>query len=807
VPIENGQLDRDALTSRIDAALSVPVEQEQRAAISANIERQLNLTEDELSASFFNQRDLGEPGLSDNLARMALADADTAGEKLAAFKKHYPDGDLRVAPVTGELLFRENISSSFKKVDAGIMQKFEPVGDLIDFLGSDAGAIIGEIALSKGASSFLGVITRMYLGGFFGESAQQGVQELRGVQQQNLGEVFGQAQTQGGVSAVGGALGLGLGKVVDTVRGGPAVTLAPGAEDALRAGERLGLERNLTVGESLDNPIVKKIEGQSGATLPTIQRYMTARAEELRNIVQKMGDPESAKRLLATDELARANRAERASILQMMKGTQPKTKLSEGGSALNKGLDQYHKRSGQRVTAAYVRARQIQEPAYQISELQQLAREVQEGVPFEKADGSIGRAGESLQGSINDISTQIRQANPDLPAITTEAGDVIPSTEQLRAWRTALWDAKTPAVGEAANNQHRQAGRLYGKITEILKNPKGGSPEFTKAWKQANDMAAERFKTLDQIVLMKVAKDETPAQLAKRLGTANQVDNLKVLRETIPSEKFAKFQDSVKFDMLENADGLTKRLESFDKETLDMLIAPGEQRILKAMGAKIDELNTLNIKDVLARQTKVGAAVRDMFTRNETASISLLGDIVEKNGGLKGDLGQQLRAALIEDFKERVIIREGGTSKVSATAIEGAIKEFRDKGITQFLTSQDMRILANLDEFLPFIRSTTDSGTSLQAASAAAGARGTVTGLLTGQSLGTAALQTVAEHAGVGWLFTKGAPAIRGAGKRKLRRSIKGPLSKTVALLSLASTDKGAYDPTILTQLEMATEQ
>ena len=158
MPIENGQLDRDALTSRIDAALSVPVEQDQRAAISANIERQLNLTEDELSASFFNQRDLGEPGLSDNLARMALADADAAGEKLAAFKKHYPDGDLRVAPVTGELLFRENISSSFKKVDAGIMQKFEPVGDLIDFLGSDAGAIIGEIALSKGASSFLGVI-------------------------------------------------------------------------------------------------------------------------------------------------------------------------------------------------------------------------------------------------------------------------------------------------------------------------------------------------------------------------------------------------------------------------------------------------------------------------------------------------------------------------------------------------------------------------------------------------------------------------------------------------------------------------
>lgn len=827
MPVETGSIDRAALAGRIDTALSAPIEQDQRDAIAANIERQLNRTEDEISASFVNQADLGEPGLDDNIARLALADADTAGEKLEAFRKHYPEGDLKVAPVTQELLFRENASAPYRKVDAGLMQKFEPVGDLIDFLGPDLGAIIGEIAVSKGASSLWSVIWRMYLGGFFGETAQQGVQSARGIQQQGFDEVLSQAQTQGGISAVGGALGLGLGKTIDAFRGGPSVTLAPGAEDALIAGERLGLERNLTVGESLDNPIIKKIEGQSGATLPTIQRYMTARAKELLNIVQKMGDPEEAKKLLGTDELARANRAERASILQMMKGTQPKTPLSEGGTALNKGLSQYHKRSGQRVTAAYVKARQIEEPAFQISELQQLAREVQESVPFAKApiekpgsivgpdgkpigtvveDQGIGRAGERLQSVINDIATQIRQADPSLPPVTTEAG-IVPATEQLRAWRTALWDAKTPALGEVANNQHRQAGRLYGKVTELLKNPKGGSKAFRAAWDKANSMASERFQTLDQLMLMKVAKDETPAQLAKRLGQGNQVDNLRVLRSTIPSEKFAKFQDAVKFDMIENADTLTKRLDGMDKETLDMLLAPSEQRMFRSMGQKIDALNTLNIKEVISRQTQIGAAVREMFTRNDTASISLLSEMVEKNGGINGKLGKQLRAAIIEDFKERVITRESGSKTVSSGAIEGVIKEFREKGITQFLTSQDMRLLANLDEFLPFIRSTTDSGTSLQAASAAAGARGTVAGLVTGQSIGTAALQTVAEHAGIGWLFTKGAPAIRGAGKRKLRRSLKGPMSKAVAMLSLAASDKGAYDPTLLGQLEVATEQ
>jgi len=821
------QIDRDALGDSIATALNTPDIDEERITLGRDIERSLNMTEDEISASFVNQLNLGKPGMENDIARLALADADTAGEKITAFNQHYPDGDLKVAPVTGDLLFRENASAPYRKVDAGLMQRFEPMGDLIDFLGPDIGAIIGELVVSKGASSFLSVITRMFLGGFFGETAQQGVQTVRGVQQQDLGEVVSQANVQGGFSAIGGGVGLGLGKGLEAMSGGPSLSLAPGAEQAVRAGDRLGLERNLTVGESIDNPILKKIEGQSGATLPTIQRYMTARAGELRDVVKKMGDKKEARKLLKSDELARANRAERAEILQMMKGSQPRSTLSEGGEALNNGIGRYHKRSSQRVTAAYVRARNIEEPAFQISELQQLAREVQESVPFEKTPietpGSIlgldgkplatviekggqGRAGEALRGDVSAIIRQIRDAHPGLPPTVASNGLPVPATEQLRAWRSALWDAKTPAVGENFTNQHRQAGRLYDKITDILKDP-SGSPAFRKEWGIANGMAAERFRTLDQLLVMKGAKSETPAQLARRLANPNQVDNLRVLRESIPSEQFAKFQDAVKFDLLENADSLTKRLNSFDKATLDTLLSPVEQGLFRKMGTKIDALNSLKVREIIQRQTKVGAAVRDMFTRNDTASISLLSEMVEKNGGQRGPLGRQLRSAIIEDFKERVLIKEGGVTSVSPAAIEAAITEFRNKGVTKFLTMSDMKTLANLDEFLPFIRSSTDSGTSLQAASAAAGLRGNIASLITGQSLATSSLQTVAEHAGVGWLFTTGAPALRGTGKRKARRAIKGPMSKAVALLSLASNDKGAYDPTLISQLEIAVEQ
>ena len=765
------------------------------------LEERLSRSEDEITADFVGQADLGDPGLNNVRARFALADADTAQEKINAFRKSYPNGDLRVTPVTGEMVFRESPDKPFKKVDPGILEKFEPVGDLIDFFGPDIGAIIGELAFSKGSGSLLGFLGRMFVGGFGGEMAQQGAQTLRGVQEQSFEEVAEQSAGQGTISVIGGGVGRGVGKAVDVMRGGPAVSLAPGAEDAIRAGENMGLERNLTLGESTDIPLLKKIEGQASASLPTVQRYILERNKEITQRITSLTSPAESKKLLNT--LAIEERRSKGAILGQLSRSTPKTTMTEGGESLTRGIEEYAQASQRRVGDAYEIARKIEEPKFNIANLQDELDEIAKGTRFITKKGKEATAGETLDGGVMEVIRQIRSADPSLPTVPTNVGEST-AVDQLRAWRSALWDAKTPAKGEQARRSHRVAGEIYEKINNVLNDPLNTTKQFREAYLLANRMASDRLTTLEQLVIMRTARDETADQLAGRLALPRNAANLRTLRATIPSRRFAQFQDSFKYDLLEDSSNLTKRLNSFDKETIDILLSREEQAIFKKIGRQVDSLEQLGINQILKRQTKVGAAVEELVVRNDTASINLLTDMVKRSGGLDSEFGKQLRAGILNFISDRVLVKERGVTLVSAKELSRTIKDIRSSGLSKFLTPNDLALFANLDKFLPLARHAADTGTSIQAAEAAAGARGAIADILTGQPPSGAALQTVLEHLSVGVLFTKYAHVLRGMGK-KSKKSMKGALAQLGAILSLAANDKGAYSSDDLERLEIIT--
>ena len=767
-----------------------------------DIEGSLSLTEDEITAKFVGQRDLGDPGLESSAARLALADADTAQEKLNAFQKHFPKGDLQVTPVTGELVFREDPSKPFRKVDAGLTEKFEPLNDIIDFVGSDIGAIIGELAFAKGGGSVIKFLGKMFAGGFTGEVAQQGVQELRDVQEQSIPEIGQQAAEQGGFSALGGAVGVGIGATADVLRGAPVVPLAPGADEAIRAGERLGLKNNLTVGESTDIPLLRMMEGQAGASLPTVRRFINERNIELTEKVTGLTSPAQSMKLIST--LAVEDKRARGKILSSLGRSTPKTKLSEGGESLTQGVVEYSKASQGRVKAAFEAAKKIEEPIFDITDLKGEAAEIVSGVRFQKIakpgeQAATGRAGVSLESSVADIARQIKVADPSLPPVGGSS-----SVDQLRAWKQALWDAKTPAKGEPFTQQHKAANDLYNKITSVLKDPANTSKEFRAAYKQANQLASDRFDTLEKLLIMRTAREESSDQLAKRLASPNNASNLKTLRATIPAKRFNDFQDSFKLNMLEDSSGITKRLDGFDKETLDILLSREEQMLYRKIGTKIDRLDSLGVKEIVSRQSRVGSAVEELINRGDTASLDLLDDLVKRSGGKDGDLGRQLRAGILQNFSDQVLSKERGVTRVVAKDVTTVIKQIRESGLGKFLTANDMTLFANLDEFLPLIKSTADTGTSIQAAEAAAGARGAISDVLTGQNISGAAFQTIIEHLGVGVAFTKYAHLLRGMGK-KGKKSLKPLLGQTVAALTLAGNDKKAFNPEDLEKLEIIT--
>ena len=233
-------------------------------------EAEAKRTPEDRLAEFVGQETLGEAGLSDISVRADLAAADTRQEKINAFLKAYPDGDLVFVPGTGEagvftkkdetasaqsileqvpsdkrygeILFRKDKSEPYAKLDADFLSKGgnEVLADVYEFFADDIGAIAGEIAagskkfvnfinkipgvkllkpiplvgpalsgadLIDGGYKLLPLLTRVGIFGFGGELTQEGIQELRGINEQTFSEIASGAGYKS-IMAVGGTAAL-----------------------------------------------------------------------------------------------------------------------------------------------------------------------------------------------------------------------------------------------------------------------------------------------------------------------------------------------------------------------------------------------------------------------------------------------------------------------------------------------------------------------------------------------------------------------------------------------------------------------
>ena len=182
---------------------------------------------DRALAEYVGQETLGTPGLEDVVTRGRITAADTMNEKMTEFKNAYPQGDLVFVPGTdtsigilegasarksGDILFRTDPSQPYAKVDANFLSKGgnEVLADFMEFFYDDIGAVSGEILagskkfanlikpfvkgvpyLGTGLTGYdLGsLLFRVGLYGFGGELAQEGIQEVRGVNEQTFKEV------------------------------------------------------------------------------------------------------------------------------------------------------------------------------------------------------------------------------------------------------------------------------------------------------------------------------------------------------------------------------------------------------------------------------------------------------------------------------------------------------------------------------------------------------------------------------------------------------------------------------------------
>lgn len=657
--------------------------------------------------------ELGEAGMPDSLVRARVAIADTREERLAAFQRVFPLGDLRPARdeagATFEV-FRRDPGEPFRKFDPGLDEKFEPLQDIADF-ASSALPIAGEAVATRGTGGLVRRTLQTSAGGALGELAEEGVETQLDQQRQNAAAVGLQVGQEGLISGLGSLVSEPLALILNARHGAGAISIMPGARAAIEAAERQGLPPPLPF-QVAEDPLIVTTGAQAEALTTTLTDYVVkqrvAAVERINVLRDAPGvDPNRLPALLRARVQARENALD--NILR-----KPATELEEGGEALKAGLQEYDVLARGEVDDLFTTARTFEEPQFDFPALDQVAQDMQQG--FIVRDGAA-RPTSPLAAELRSALTDLRalSENPQPRVLDRPDGSKITLsvTDQLRAIRERLWDLKTVDQGQVSRRPQADAGFLYNSITNALETPLNTSPDFVNAWRQANTAARNRFQVWDQAVIRSTAKEEDPVDLAFRLARPREVVNLRTLREHIPAENFRTFQAAARREFLGDLPGLTRRMDSFDQPTLDMLFPFREQQALKQIGRNFDEFASTRDLAQTARFQDIGA----QLIRSESGNVS---DSVSRTiGPPTSPEGKALRAAMLDSIHNQIVEVRRGIPSINRGRLESILRRMDSNGSSRFLTRDDLATLQDVDRYVDIITGVSDVGTSLLRASTA----------------------------------------------------------------------------------------
>ncbi len=731
---------------------------------------------DEALAAQFGLGDLGPPGMRETGARFDIGGADNPDEKILAFKRHFPDGEMFKVPA-GPLYFRETPQSKFKLVDAPFLSGGgrEVINDVVEFFAPDIGAITAETGAAIGAK-FLGktpagvaISLLPMLASMFGEVGSEAVEEFRGLSDEELTDVAKRAAVQGGTAGLAGPLAeRTLRGATNVVGGRGLIAVRTGAKRAQQATQRLGLGQ-LPVNIVASSPIVRRMGGQAQALMKTISEYIDDLETGLaRTVRTKTGE---MKQGLTLDVVERAERREQDRIVGRVLADRGKTSFDQAGTALREGVAAYDLNSLGRVDFAYKQARKLEEPQFNLRGLKAKTEILAEGTPVglegttrgpRPGDTGFPFAGEQavpggekqiqkFGAAAQDAIDTIRRMDPNDPRVVVNRPDgsrrMVTVVEQLRRIRSNLADEMIPAPGELKRETHRTARGLYRVVSETIRDIQNTNKGFRKRWRNADRMAQARFATREKLITVQAAKTDTPANLAERLTDltdTRNIDQLKVIKRVLPSAKFRQVADARAGELLRDPTAITKTLADANPQVLQQLFTAQEVSQLRQLGRNFDALAASGLSSTKEQSRTLGRFAHDLLRGADEAQIEQLVDILNRNGGKNGPAGRALRAGLIDDIFESSIIFEKGADRVDFTKLRNITKDLKERGALRILTTSDLRLLDDARRIQDLLRLSPDAGTSIQAAEAVAGLR----------TFQWSAIQTVLENFGVGRLFT-----------------------------------------------------
>ena len=670
--------------------------------------------------------------------RFDLSRGDTMEEKRERVKRRFPEGDVKVIDDPGFgagqgvfrgggqqiLTYRESPKDKWKRVDPeGFIG--DVLGDTVEAIGPSVEAIVGETAMavrSRGLS-VVGTIARQVFGAVAGEAAEQGTQYLTGKQKQSPWEVGGEVATEAALSAAGGLIASPFSAVANIKRGGGALRVGDEGREVIQAANRLDPEigGGLTPGMVTDNPALRLSERQAAALLPGLGRRYRDLVSKVDQAVTGTID-NAAKAQVINRTAASLGTLQRTFLNRIRSGGTP----TDGGRALQQGIDEFNAMNRNLVKQAYDAARSIQEPTFDFKGIKDTAADLKKG--------SKGTLDSRVAGVISEI-------NGIKAPITLRDGSVLSITDQLRNARTQLNSLRHVEPGKIADQTNGQANDLLRSIDATLDSPTNPDPAFRDAWAEANKMNREWREFTDKAVIMRASKSENPSDLLTYAAPGNS-ENLRTIKSVVPGDKWRNYQGAVYADLLSDPAKTLERLNAYDKETLDVLMPPREQEAFRQVAQELDRIHQIGADEIAERMVTNKNFINKLVERAEPRDVhTLMRAANETNDTAMRD---SVRSAIVEWAWDGVIGKGKGGLIFNQGALAGRVEKLKASGLWRMLTPEQRQIVGDAEIVGRAFSDMIDAGTSIRAAEAVAGA----------QSLKPSALMTFIHAGMIGQFYT-----------------------------------------------------
>ena len=534
-------------------------------------------------------------------------------EMEAKFKDAFPDGDIKqiplgrllspAGPVGGvraavhgpPLIFRRDKKDKWKELDP-------PMGDAGEvadvFAALTHPLLIGGIAGSATGKKFYTLV-----GALFGGTAGITIEELRGYQHAPLPEafkhmsreaIFFQLMNSGlvGVLKLADGLRASKGRIGEGIAGA-FITPTESAEYLVKEAIARGIDP-LVAGQLARHPMYRAMYAQAGSLSPLPGEHIAAVMASTRKHIKDM--------IRLNDDglmgLSDANLGKLSEHLYRQVDKiimNPKITSRNVQGALQKSMDQFNKVLGIKIDKGYealLSSKRGQDLTFDISGVKKVGADIRQGVWTRKDTGESMQIGPapSTDGVklLDDIEAMSEVLTRRVAGPKGGQRKTFTAWKQLDAIRTRAADL----MHSAKEADQIVGSRIWGAVSEILKNPKGLSEAgqaFAKEY-MALGLSVKFKSTVNQMAWVKTGlHDMKPTDFFNKFLGPNNYTEVLMAKRIMPPEQFAKLRDGLLTRLFANSEGIAKALDAYrlpeSQAMLRMILGEEDLALVKMAGA------------------------------------------------------------------------------------------------------------------------------------------------------------------------------------------------------------------------------